>query len=576
MKFLAHVLMMVGLLAAPVLSAKVPEGTDYSQLNAQGDKDSVYRNRTFKAYLPLQVLRDTLRTNNYSLFENPTGIYYTAGENVTVDIEGETPQGVSLIIHNFGSDGGHAEIPLKSGKNTFSAPVSGLGYFNYRSENPDNAAALKVHFEGGYVNGVFTQHDDVATWKQLLKNAKGNILDILGERVQLAYNVDGLLEHCPDNGPEMLKIYDDVIRMEQELLGWERYGCHPGNHIHGRVQWQGFMHADGIGSAYVNTCLGEVANVERLKHSAWAIAHEFGHINQCRPGMMWAGTQEVSVNIFAAWCCYKINPANSRLEHEVTPVAGTMLRMRGGRMDSYINSALVRRQLWQFMTGPDYGLYNVPGKRTGDHFVSLAPLWQLQLFLAEARGHEDFYPYIFELARKDAADTPHGKLRAQFCTRAADAVKLDLSEFFVSTGILAPMNRMVEDYQSHHVTITQDMCREAIAHMQQYPKPDTSVIYYITANTVDIFKKRLDVKKSRDFVLEMSNGIATVPADKWENAVAYECYCGSKLSRIALRGLNHEDNASTDILVPEGTTAIKAVQWDGKRYTIWKAEKEQK
>ena len=118
------------------------------------------------------------------------------------------------------------------------------------------------------------------------------------------------------------------------------------------------------------------------------------------------------------------------------------------------------------------------------------------------------------------------------------------------------------------------MCRAAIVHMQQYPKPDSSVIYYISANSVDIFKKRLDVKKSRDFALEVANGMATIPADKWENAVAFECYAGSKLSRIALSGLKHEDNATTDIIVPEGTTAIKAVQWDGKRFTIWKAQKD--
>ena len=65
----------------------------------------------------------------------------------------------------------------------------------------------------------------------------------------------------------------------------------------------------------------------------------------------------------------------------------------------------------------------------------------------------------------------------------------------------------------------------------------------------------------------------TIPADKWENAVAFECYRGKRLCRVALRGLNHEDNATTDLIVPKGTTAIRAVQWDGKRYTIWKQEK---
>ncbi|MBR3694877.1 MAG: M60 family metallopeptidase [Akkermansia sp.] len=507
------------------------------------------------------------------MFENPTGIYYTKGEQVTVDVQGDAPHGLTYIIHNFDREGGHAEIPLKSGLNTFAAPTQGLGYFNYRSENPQTAPELKVRLEGGYVNGVFTQHDDASTWKRMLANARGNILDILGERVQLAYSVEDLQKHCPDRGPELLQIYDDVLQQEQDILGWERYNCHPGNHVHGRVQWQGFMHADNIGTAYVNTAMKEVADVESLKNSVWAIAHEFGHINQCRPGMMWGGTQEVTNNIFSAWSCYKINPNFCRLEHETTPVMGYHERMRGGRLDCYINCALVRRQLWQFMTGPDHGFKTIPGRRTGDHFVSLAPLWQLQLYFAAARGNDGFYPYIYEQARKDAADTPHGQLRVAFCTRAADAVQLDLSEFFVKTGILAPMNRLVEDYQSHHVTITREMCEKAIAHMRQYPKPDSRVIYYISANTMHIFRDRLPVKVSPDYTPDVSKGIVTIPADKWENAVAFECYRGKRLCRVALRGLNHEDNATTDLIVPKGTTSIRAVQWDGKRYTIWKAPK---
>lgn len=573
MKLTAWLLPLACLYAVPLAPAAVPAGTDYSQINKTVDQETAYRNRTFCAYLPLEQIRDTLRTNNYSHFENPTGIYYTAGETFTVEVHGEAPQGLSFIIHNFDRVGGHAEFPLKSGKNTFTATTSGLGYFNYRSATPQQAPALKVTLQGGYINGVFTHHDDAATWKRLLTGAKGNIIDILGERVHLSYNVDGLLKNCPDRGPELIAIYDEVLRLQQNMLGWELYNCHPGNHIHGRVQWSGYMHADQIGAAYINTAMKAVGSVEGLRKSAWGIAHEFGHINQCRPGMMWAGTQEVTNNIFSAWCCYHINPHFHRLEHEVTPVMGYHERMRGGRFDCYINSALVRRQLWQFMSGPDHGVKTIPGRRTGDHFVSVAPLWQLQLYFAVARGNEGFYPYIFEQARNDAADTPHGQLRVAFCTRAADAVQLDLSEFFVKTGILAPMNRMVEDYQSHHVTITRDMCEAAIAHMRQYPKPDSSVIYYINANNVHIFRDRLPVKVSHDYELDVSSGIATIPADQWENAVAFECYRGKRLCRVAIRGLNHADNATTDLIIPKGTTSIRAVQWDGQFYTIWKAPK---
>ena len=569
-KIIPLILSVLGVVTASYADAAIPAGTDYSLINKEADRENAYRRRTFRAYLPLETVRTRLRTNNYSRFENPTGIYYSDGEQIVVYVEGESPDDLTLIIHNFAREGGHSEFPLHRGKNVFVTPHAGLGYVHYRSETPEKAPALELRFEGGYVNGVFTQHDDAATWQYLLAHAKGNILDILGERVQLAYNVDGLLQYCPKQGPELLAIYDDVVRKQQELLGWEKYDCHPGTHIHGRVQWSGYMHADQIGAAFVNTAMKEVANVAALRKTAWGIAHEFGHINQCRPGMMWGGTQEVTVNIFAAWCCYNLNPQYCRLTHEATRVAGSLFRMRGGRMDSYINSALVRRQLWQFMTGPDHGFKTIPGKRTGDHFVSVSPLWQLQLYCALARGKQDFYPQIFQQARSDAADTPHGQLRVLFCTRAADAAQLDLSEFFVKTGILSPMNRMVEDYQSHHVTITYEMCRAAIAHMQQYPKPDSSVIYYINANNLHIFRERLPIVPSPDFKVAATARSISIPANQWQNAVAFEC-CDSagKLLRVALRGFNRADNASTLLLIPHNTATIRAVQWDGTRFSVW-------
>lgn len=551
------------------LQAEVPAGTDYSTLNSGTDREQAYRHREFRAYLPLEKVRESLRCNNYSHFENPTGIYFTKGEQVTITVEGQAPAGLALIIHDFGRKGDHAVHALYGGRNTFAAPATGLGYIEYRAESPAQAPAVKLSIEGGAVNGIFTQHDDAATWQQLLAGAKCEILDILGERVQLAYDVAGLRKNCPEKGPELLDIYDDVVRMEQELLGWDKYGLHPGNHIHGRVQWGGFMHADGIGSAYVYSAMHEIANPAALRRSVWAIAHEFGHVNQCRPGMMWAGAQEVTNNIFSAWCCYVINPAACRLEHEVTPSIGSS-PMRGGRMDCYVNNAIVNRQLWQFQSGPDNGLHNVPGARTGDHFVTVCPLWQLQLYMAVARDKKDFYADIHHLARTDAADAPHGQLRLQFFTRACDVTGWDLSDFFVKVGIVAPMNRYVEDYQSHMVTITPDMCRRAIEHARQYPKPDSSVIYYINANNVHIYRDRLPVQPSPQYRPEFRKGRVTIPGNVWQNAVAYEAYdAEGELLRIALRGLNHADNATTDLICPVGTSVIKAVQWDGTRYTVW-------
>lgn len=537
-------------------------------------EESALRMQDYPAYRPLADIREKLCISNYSSFENPTGIYVKAGESLNVELLSTPSTPVKLIIHNFEEGGEHSEHPLTPGANSITAPAQGLCYIDYRDSAPESAPAARIRISGGAVNGVFRSGDSVADWKHLLAHAPCNILDMVGERAQLAFNVDALREHCPERGPELLALYDEIVRRQHELMGWEKNGHHPGNHIHGRVQWRGFMHADGMGAAFVNTCIGPLINPDSLRATSWGVAHEFGHVNQVRPGFMWAGSQEVTNNLYSAWSNFCLNPGNMRLEHEVCPNT-TGLPMRGGRFDCYVNNAIVRRQLWQFTTGPDSGIRNIPGEHTGDHFVSVCPVWQLQLYMSVARGKKDFYADILETARTTDPATPHGQLRVNYFINACKASGWDLSEFFIKTGILAPMNRWVTDYSSHQVTITRDMIEAARAAVAHLPKPDSSVIYYINTNNYHLFRDRLPVQKAGKgpgFTAAPACGGITISAEVWQNAVAYEAYVGDKLIRIALRGLNHSDNATTDLPCPQGTTRITAVQWDGTRHTIWQAE----
>lgn len=99
MKFFICLSMLCCVLIAPmVLHAEIPAGTDYSQINKTTNPESAYRVRTFRAYLPQDAVRNTLRTNNYSAFENPTGIYYTAGEQITVEVQGIPPRILPLLF----------------------------------------------------------------------------------------------------------------------------------------------------------------------------------------------------------------------------------------------------------------------------------------------------------------------------------------------------------------------------------------------------------------------------------------------------------------------------------------------
>lgn len=553
-----------------------PKYTDFSKLNSNPRKQETnYRVREFRAYLPVGEMSKRLKIASYSTFENPTGIAYEKGDSIGIRLAGTPRSKVELILRDFRHPGAETRFELHEGENSFTAGHFGHAYINYRDNDPATAPAIKVQIKGGRINGVFTNHDNAKVWKDMLANAKSEFLDIMGERCQWVLDLTALRERCPEKGPELVALYDREIMIEQQLLGWEWEGIHPGNHIMGRSMWDTnrYMHADGLGGAYVITATPGLVDVDEVRRSgAWGTAHEFGHVNQTRPGMMWAGTQETTVNLFSMCVNYDFNPAEVRLEHEGGRTMEGM-QVRGARFDWYVNSAVVNKELWQFQKGPDDGSRE-PGERCGDCFVILCPMWQMYLYNTVARGNELFYPRIFKNVRDtDESQWGTGKIRMAYLDRCCDAAELDFSDFFLHTGMLAVMNRYVNDYSSRWVTITEDMCRSAIAHATQYPKPDSPVIFYITTNSVGIYKDKLPIQPSPDFkpqLVEKPVPHFTVPADQWKNAVAFEVYDeDDELIRICLRGLNQKDNASTDVILPAGAATVMAVSWNGKRYTMY-------
>ncbi len=563
------VLLLLCVLLAP-LHAAVPSGTDFSQLNTGSDRERNYRHRSFSAYKPLKDVSRTLKVGGYSAYENPTGIYYEAGETITVTLHSRPEGTLQFIIRDFRKDGKKDSYPLREGKNTITVNNSGLGYVDYRSPRGSAAPRISLSLKGGTINGVFSRHDDNSTWKKLLADAPAGILDMVGERSQIAYDIEGLRKGNPDQGAEMLALYDRVVELEQQLMGWDAEGIHPGNHLFNRVVWHGYMYADNEGGAYNNQTIAGLSNPNELSKGIWGVAHELGHVNQLQPDFTWAGMMEVSNNIFSAWCNYVIYPEEVRLEHErAANPEGTL--MRGGRMDCYVNNAIVNRQLWQFTGGPDSGIGKIPGSNTGDHFVSVCPLWQLQLYFHVARGKEMFFPSVFRSLRaQDGSTLTHGQLRMNFCRYASEAAGCNLSHFFLHTGMLGIMNRLVPDYAPHTVTVTEEMACDTIRFNLRYPEPDSSVIYYINANNVAIYRDRLAVEPSADFrpLPPADGGSIIFPAHEWKNAVAFEVYSGNKLVRVCLRGLGQEDNASTTVICPPGATSIHAVQWDGRRLPV--------
>jgi hypothetical protein len=535
----------------------------------KGNYDLKNRAKVYTAYESVDDLAKRLKTSTYSRFENPTGIYFESGDNAVVVMEGSGSEKIEFKVHDFTQGGGDDLYPLNEGVNVIPIKNKGLAYISYFTPNFEKAPKIKVHIISGQVNGVFyagkSTNED---WKQLLASAACEVIDIYGKRVHLVYPVEQLRQSCPEQGEELINLYDQLIGFQHQLMGLPKYKIVPKNRMFGRVIWQGFMHADGMGAAFHKDTMSSIANPSTIPSQAWGISHEFGHVNQTRPGMMWVSTTEVTNNLYSAWANYQLNPTSMRLEHEV--INGGDGNMVGGRFNAYLNSAIVNGEQWLCQKGPDKmeGYENV-----GDHFVKLAPLWQLEMYYMIAkRGNPDLLPDLFEHARQlDTSNMNNGQLQLEFMKTCCDVTKQDLTPFFTKVGMLKPIDKDMDDYSRAQLTITEDQCKSLVQYVKskKYPKPDSPVIYYISVNSIEAYQKGLPVVGKTGEGVSGDGNTRTISHSDWQNVVAFETYRGKDLIHLAMPGTGSANYESTLVQFPDDATSIKAVSWDGKRTTVY-------
>lgn len=546
--------------------------------------EAAYRTRSYKAVEPVKELADRLMLSGYDIYENPTGIYFPEGAKVTVTLDGAPSTPVKLYVKDFSERGKpFDEYELKDGDNELTIGKSGLGYIHYEATDYKKAPEIKVTIKGGEVNGVFTDKDDNETWKKLLANAKSPFMDLYGKHVHLAFPVKSLQEFCPDEGAELLAFYDKVIAVEQKIIGFGYKTDRPRNHIFGRSVPSGYMFADGIGAGFNVNTMKHVASMKSLmdpRHITfgfWGIAHEFGHVNQTRPGFKWLGMTEVTNNLMAMACCYHINKPILRLERE--PHNDGTMKIPGGYYNSFTKSALIDGEKWQMQAAEgDTGHSHVSG---GNVFVKLIPFWQLYLYTTvSGQANENFYPEFHLWLRTDRPEAQNdGIYQLNFMKMACEINQQDLTDYFEAVGMLKPIDVEMKDYKTGRITITEEECKELRQFASQYAKPATALIQYINANNIDCYKGKLALEgpdTPGEGVEIKDNGSCIVSHKVWKNAVAFETYAGDKLIRIALSGVGAPAYGDPETLVylPDGATEIKAVSWDGKRKTVYTVKKD--
>lgn len=531
--------------------------------------DKEFRVQDYEPYPTVKETAQALKTSGYNPFENPTGIYFSSGSDVVVVMGDTGGENLSLRIHNFSNNSDETFV-LHKGINKLHVKNSGLGYVSYYTSGWKSAKPVKIHIASGKVNGYFdiAKHT-AADWSRLINGAVSTYFDLKGERVNLAFTTQDLRDYCSD-GHELVRVYDEVVTMQHEIMGLAKYGLRPKNHMFGRTVESGYF-ADGVGIGIAKDAMRQAVDVKTIREYIWGPAHEFGHVNQIRPGLKWLGTTEVTNNVYSALVSYhytkkiSLETENCRIDPNTTEL--------GGRMNCYLTYGVARGEPWMFQFGQDKMTgYAETG---GDHIVKLCPLWQLMLYYRLSDGaswqKRDWYADVAQIVREtDDAAFSNGQHQLNFMRNTMDVIGEDLTDFFIKAGMLTPIDKTFDDYGVGTITITEEDVDELVEYAKRYPKPASSVIYYLSSQSLPAYVNRLAVQGTFGAgITDNGNDTFTVSHNIWKNVAVFETYRGEILDRVAMVGTDSPDRSTTLVRYPAGSTRIEAVAWDGTRTLVY-------
>lgn len=481
------------------------------------------------------------KTSELSLLDNPTGISVAEGEELIVFVGETGGYTLSLKIQNLDKPGGDGYwnasfYNLSPGINKLKARNKGLAYVYYHTPDHLTAPPVTIHFATGKVNGYFdAQKHTAADWKRLLDAAVDTYFDVLGKEAHLTFPTEDFRKYATNNGNMLIDTYDELVDLEKEFMGLKKYNRPTYNRAYFHAMYHAYFYSTSYRTAYNITGTGEknaLLNVFSLKKNPWGPAHELGHTFQTRPGFKWHGMTEVSNNMHSLWIQTQWGN-ESRIEEED-------MGDFNNRYEKAYHSSFVK---------------NTPYPAEGDVFCKLVPLWQLQLYFANALGQKEAYMELYEQIRVHPDKPTAGAQQLDFARLWCDIIQKDLTPFFRKWGFLSAFDGEVDDYGKRRVTITQQMIDNVLDEIKtkNYPQVTDPFEYICDANW-ELFKNRLPVQKGT----AVKNG-KNITLSGWKNVVAYEVYEGEQLIFVSNRASFKLRQEATD------HTKVYAVAYDGTK-----------
>ena len=240
-----------------------------------------------------------------------------------------------------------------------------------------------------------------------------------------------------------MDLYDKIVYSEQQLLGLEKYDKMFRNRMYLNVMYHSYMYATAYHTGYNRTTMNEICNPEKLKTSAcWGPAHEIGHCNQTRPGVLWGGNTEVTNNIMSEYIQTTIFGQPSRIQVEDMGITYRNRYSKAWRGLLPPEARMLTSKIWERIMPMMYSVNLFP---SGNWNSISEKCWAgLPLQQADKGG---FYPEVYEYARnKDYTGMTHGEIQLDFVYACSKISGMNLLDFFTKWGFLTPVDKELDDY----------------------------------------------------------------------------------------------------------------------------------
>ena len=511
---------------------KVKRG-DWSETDGNWDSEHAnkYRVQLYEPYSEGSAAAGMAGIQAYTNMNNPTGIIANEGEMLYVMVNSDIPEGATLYIgavpdcsmYNSVTSG----TQLKKGLNMIICNSDVTHYFIYYTVNTvsnrkpvrgrelSNYQPIKIHIEGGRVNGFFNyvgdtlyKPDSKEDFEYTTQRAKHPMFDLIGKYVILHFYLEDTPD-VPGNTPQIcvknaftsknpnkrhddpvltMQAWDNMCFAERILMGLQsdedinnefnqglyetivgkqfnkngydatldfHYNDYFNNRMMG-INYQAaglYMNATSWRTAYAPSTVATILS-EFPEAGIWGPAHEYGHMNQGPIAI--AGTTEESNNVFSNVANYFICKTTSRTDYP-------------------------SQQLKNFNAGNTF--------LDNETWGTTRMFWQLWCYYHYCGHNKQFYPRLYELLRRyplvRETTTYNGKLNAKkdllhFAKMACLAAGEDLTNFFASWGFFSPQESYhIDDYSIYDMYVSQEDINEIKNEIKSWKLPKNDAIILI-------------------------------------------------------------------------------------------------